>query len=104
MRQNLIICGRCKKVHNVGSKKFNFCKEKILKQLSGRKIHSGTIILKCQDYAYQLSKQKGLNYQQATKLFPMGYKRNSVYINNNEILEGHCVHCARADALLKYKN
>lgn len=71
MKQNLIICGRCNKVHNVGSKGFKYCQEKVIKNLIGRKIHSGRIISKCQDFVYQLAKQKGLNYQEATKLFPI---------------------------------
>ena len=71
----------------------------------GRKLHSGRIVSKCYDYAYNVAKQKGLSYQKATKMFPMGYNRKSVYIDKVNIHEAHCVHCARAEVLIKiYKS
>lgn len=53
----------------------------------------------CLIFATTLAKQKGITYTQATKKYPKGYNVKSVYVNATDILEAHCVHCARAEAL-----
>ena len=54
---------------------------------------------KCKKFATLMAKQKGLSYAEATKKYPRGFEKNSVYIDATCLRFGHCVHCARAEAL-----
>ena len=54
---------------------------------------------RCEQFARLVARQHGLTYDDAVKKYPRGYAKNSAYVGNN-LKVGHCVHCARADAIL----
>jgi len=58
----------------------------------------------CKKFAEIMARQKGMNYTEATKKFVRGFDSKSVYVNATDIIKGHCVHCARAEALSNITN
>ena len=53
----------------------------------------------CIRFAELLAKQYGMTYAEATKKYPRGPHKNTCYKNYYEYVEGHCVHCARVEAM-----
>ena len=55
----------------------------------------------CIRFATIMAKHNGMSYADATRKYPRGYEKNSVYINGYETHTSHCVHCARAETMSK---
>jgi len=55
----------------------------------------------CLRFAQLMAKQQGMTYAEATKKYPKGFNNRSVYIDGVRTIEGHCVHCARTEAMSK---
>jgi len=55
----------------------------------------------CLIFAQKIAQLHGLTYAEATKKFPRGFNSKSVYLDGVRTHEGHCVHCARAEAMSK---
>jgi hypothetical protein len=59
---------------------------------------------RCERYVRSLSKVRGVPYSKVRKDFPRGPYAKSVYTPSGEVVEHtHCIHCARAEALMDYK-
>lgn len=54
---------------------------------------------RCLKFAQLYAKANGMTYQEATKKYPRGYNEKSVYWNDLETVDAHCVHCARVEAI-----
>ena len=56
----------------------------------------------CQKFAEITAKKCMTTYKVAIKKYPR-YNNKSVWIDNGSTHLGHCVHCARAEAIIKYE-
>lgn len=57
----------------------------------------------CEGFARAVAKEVGISYSKAREVYPRGLAPKTVYLNGyEESPVDHCVHCARANALLKY--
>lgn len=70
-------------------------------------VYSGIIVERitmetntCKRFATIYAKKSGLSYSEAIKKYPRCDSKN-VYWNDCETVSGHCVHCARVDAINK---
>jgi hypothetical protein len=63
-----------------------------------------TGMTRCEMFARLMAKQLGKSYQEMTKKY---WRRSNheVWVGpeNVHTVRGHCVHCARADAMAKYE-
>lgn len=57
----------------------------------------------CKSFAVVCAQDCGVSYRKAAEKYPRAADPNRVYVNGCETQGGHCVHCARAEALIKYR-